>query len=99
MSVPEEEKREAPAAGGLRRLQCIEPNLAQCRAWGPSQCGMPGVNDRCPCMCSGLSVGAPSQAGGSQGAPIILISQETTAIGCKEGSCNPNAQRGNAGLR
>lgn len=76
---------------GQRRLQCIEPNLAQCRAWGPSQCGMPGVNDKCPCMCGGLSTDAP------QGPPVIIVSQKTEAVGCQGNSCNPNAGGGNAG--
>lgn len=25
----------------------------ECPGWGPSQCGLPGVPDKCPCMCGG----------------------------------------------
>lgn len=49
---------------GLRRLQCIETNLDECKARGPSQCVFPGVIERCPCMCGGLS-----QAGVGAGVP------------------------------
>jgi hypothetical protein len=87
-----------PVQGGtgrrLRTLQCVEANQALCQAWGPSQCGMPGVNDRCPCMCAGLSTGAPSEEP-QVPSSITVIKQETTAVGCKDGSCNPNAQGSN----
>ena len=82
----------AAAASRLRNLQCVEVNLAQCRAWGPSQCGLPGVNDKCPCMCGGQAPG-----GGSQGPPIIIIDQNIEATGCKGSSCNPKAGGGDAG--
>jgi hypothetical protein len=88
----EEEGGLAIAAASLRNLQCVEANLAQCRAWGPSQCGMPGVNDKCPCMCGGQAPG-----GGSQGPPVIIFDQNIEATGCKGSSCNPKAGGGNAG--
>jgi hypothetical protein len=53
----QEEGAVTAATTSLRNLQCVEANAAECRAWGPSQCGMPGVNDKCPCMCGGQAPG------------------------------------------